>query len=100
MPLFRQREQTLRQEMHPRRPDRQLVRACAKQPPFDADPVAEIEQLENLEVERRQRILSDIDLNLRVTVRHGQEVRLAKGSDRQNPSAGNRLGATLLQLVV
>ena len=65
VPLLRQRQQALGEEVQPRRPDRQLVGLGAEQPPLDADPVAEVEQLEDLEVERRQRVLADVDLDLR-----------------------------------
>ena len=65
VPLLGQRQQALRQEVQPRRPDRELVGLGAEQPPFDADPVAEIEQLEDLEIELRQRVLPDVDLYLR-----------------------------------
>src|SRR5262249_38492277 len=68
MPLLRQRKQTLRQEFQLRRPDRQLVRTRPEQPPGNTDPVAEIEQLENLEVALGQRILSDVHLDPRAPV--------------------------------
>src|SRR5262249_56748737 len=37
VPLLGQRQQTLRQEVDPRGPDRELVRFGAEQPSFDAD---------------------------------------------------------------
>ena len=51
VPFLGQRHEALGEEVQARRPDRQLVGLGAEQPPLDADPVAEIEQLEDLEVE-------------------------------------------------
>ena len=87
VPLLRQRQQALREEVQPRRPDRELVGLGPEQAPLDADPVAEIEQLEDLEIELRQRVLPDVDLQLRVAVRQDQEVRLAEGADREDAAA-------------
>ena len=53
VPLLGKGQQALREEVQPGRPDGQLVGLGAEQPPLDANPVAEIEQLEDLEVERR-----------------------------------------------
>ena len=97
VPLFRQRQQALGQEVQPRCMDGELVRPRAEQVPFDADPVAEIEQLEDLEVERRHRVLTDVDLNLPEAVGQDQQVRLAEGSDGQNPPAGDRVDALGLE---
>ena len=100
VPLLRQRQQALRQEVQPRRPDRELVGLRAEQPALDADPVAEIEQLEDLEIERRQRVLPDVDLDLRAAVGQHEEVRLAERADRENAAARDGLDALGLELVV
>jgi hypothetical protein len=68
MPLLGQRQQTLGEELQLRRPDRQLVGPRAKQAPLDANPVAEIEQLEDLEVALGQRVLTDVHLHARAAV--------------------------------
>ena len=62
--------------MKTRGPDGQLMRLRAEQPPLDADPVAEVEQRENLDIERRQRVLADVNLDLRAAVGDGQKARL------------------------
>ena len=90
VPLLGQRQQALREEVQPRRPDRELVGLGAEQASLDADPVAEIEQLVDLEVELRQRVLPDVDLDPRVAVGQHEEVGLAEGADREDAAAGDR----------
>ncbi len=82
VPFFRQRQEALGEEVHARGPDRQLVGLSAEQPPFDADPVAEIEQLEQLEVQFRHRVLPDVDLQSRQAVGEDEEVRLSERANR------------------
>ena len=65
VPFLGQRDEALGEELEARRPDRQLVGLGAEQVPFDADEVAEIEQLEEREVALAQRVLADVDLDLR-----------------------------------
>ena len=100
VPLLGQRHQALREEVQPRRPDRELVGLGPEQPPLDADPVAEIEQLEDLEIELRQRVLPDVDLHLGVAVREHEEVRLAERANREDAAARDRLDALGFELVV
>ena len=90
VPLLRQRQQALGEEVQPRRPDRELVGFRPEQAAFDADPVAEVEQLEDLEVERRQRVLPDVDLDPGKAVGQDEEVRLPERPDREDAAA--RLG--------
>ena len=99
VPFLGQRQQAFGEEVQPRRPDRELVRPGPEQVAFDADPVAEVQQLEDLEVERRQRVLTDVDLNLGQAVGQDQEVRLAEGSDGENPAAGDRIDPLGFELV-
>ena len=96
VPLLGQREEALGQELERRRPDRQLVGLGAEQAALDADEVAEVEQLEHREVALGQRVLPDVDLDLRAAVREDQEVRLAEAANRQDAAGG--AGARLLGL--
>ena len=93
MPLLRQRQVALREELDARRPDRQLVGARAEQMPFDADDVAEIEQTEQLEIALRERVLLDVDLNARSAVGEHQKIRLAEIADAENAAARRRVDA-------
>ena len=65
VPLLGQRHEALGEELERRRPDRQLVGLGAEQVPLDADEVAEVEQLEDREVALAERVLADVDLDLR-----------------------------------
>ena len=62
----------------PRRPDRQLVGLGAEQAALDADAVAEVEQLEDLEVALGQRVLADVDLDPRPAVGETRKFALPK----------------------
>ena len=73
VPLLRQRQQALREELQRRRMDAELVGLRPEQVALDADPVAEVEQLEDAEVERGHGILADVDLNARAAVGELQE---------------------------
>ena len=53
MPLFRQGQETLRKKAQRRHMDTELVRLRPEEPSFDPDPVTEVEQLEDAEVEFR-----------------------------------------------
>jgi hypothetical protein len=57
-------------------------------PPRHPDPVAEIEQLEDAEVDRRHRVLPDVDLQPRLAVGQHQEIGLAEAADRQHAPGG------------
>src|SRR6185369_8502582 len=100
VPLLRQRRQALHEEVHARRPNRKLVRLRAEQPAFDADDVAEIERLEDLEVQIRHRVLPDVDLHRLQAVRDHEEVRLAERPDAEDAPAGRRRDLLRLELVV
>src|SRR5262249_57892049 len=100
MPLLRQRQKALGEEMQARRPDGELVGLGPEQPPLDADPVAEVEQLVDPEIELRHRVLPDVDLHLGMTVGQDQEVRLAEGADREDAASSDRLDAIGFELVV
>src|SRR5262249_6359033 len=86
--------------MQPRGPDRELVGAGAEQPSLHADTVAEVEQLVNLEVQLRHRVLPDVDLHPGAAVGQHEEIRLAEGADRQDPAARDGLDPIGLELVV
>jgi hypothetical protein len=55
--------------------------------PRDPDPVSEIEQLTDLEIERRHRVLTNVDLDLRTAVRQYEKSGLPERSDRQDATA-------------
>src|SRR5437879_13908029 len=55
--------------------------------PLDPDPVAEVQQLEDLEIEGGQGVLRNVDLDLRQTVRKDEEIGVAKRADGQNAAA-------------
>ncbi len=93
VPLFGQRQETLDQELELRDVDRQLVGPRAKQVPFDADEIAEVEQLEDLEVTLADRVLTDVGLDLGLAIRDRDEVGLAEAADRQDAARGLRLDA-------
>ena len=100
VPLLRQRHQALHQKMQARRPDRELVGLRAEQASLDADPVAEIKQLVDREIERRQRVLPDVDLNLRAAVREHQEIGLPERADREDAPARGGFNPVAFELVV
>ena len=62
VPLFRHGEQRLREELELLDMHAQLAGARAEQIAFDADDVADIEQLEELEIALADRVLLDVDL--------------------------------------
>jgi hypothetical protein len=100
VPLFRQRHQALGEELEVARPDRELVGLGPEEPAGDADPVPEIEQLERLEIDRRHRVLADVDLDLVQAIRQHEEVRLAERADAEDPPARRRLDVLGFELVV
>jgi hypothetical protein len=79
--------------------DRQLVGTGAKKVPFDANEVAEVEQLEDREVALADRVLPDVRLDLRLAVRDGNEVGLAEAPDRQDPTGSLGLDSFGRELV-
>ncbi len=91
VPLLGQRQVALGQEHHAARPDAQLAGAGPEQVPFDADVIAEIEQLEDLEVQFRQRVLANVDLHPLEAVGQPQEAGLAEVANRQDTAGGDRL---------
>ena len=88
VPLLGQRQQALGEEVKSRRPDGEFVRLGPEQTPFDANPVAEIEQLEDLEVQFRHRVLPDVNLQLRAAIGQDKEVGFAEGRGCEDPAAG------------
>ena len=91
VPLLGQRQVALGQEHDAPRPDAQLAGARPEQVPFDADVIAEIEQLEDLEVQFRQRVLADVDLDALEAVGQAEKIGLAEVPDRQHAAGGDRL---------
>ena len=100
VPLLGQRQEALRQEVQARRPDGQLVGLRAEHATFDADPIAEVEQLEDAEVEFRHRVLPHIDLHVLSTIRQLEEVRLPEGPNGEDAPTGRRLGSLDFERVV
>ena len=100
VPLLRKRNQALRQELESRGPDCELVRLRAKETSFNADPVAEVQQLEYREIALGKRILPHINLKARFSVRDDQEVRLAEAADAENAASRPRADVSGLQLVM
>jgi hypothetical protein len=99
VPLLGHRDEALGQELDLARPDRQLVGLGAEQVPLDADEVAEVEQLEDREVPLADRVLADVDLDLRRAVRDDEEVGLAEAPDRQDPPRRRRLDLRRVELL-
>src|SRR5262249_2380185 len=99
VPLLRQRDEALGEELELRRPDRQLVGLRAEEMPGDADEIPEVEQLEHRKVALAERVLADVDLDRRTAVGNRQEVRLAEAADREDPSRGRRLDAPRFELL-
>jgi hypothetical protein len=62
--------------MQARRPDRELVGLGPEEAAFDADPVTEVQQFVDREVEPGQRVLPDVCLDLRAAVGEDQEIAL------------------------
>jgi hypothetical protein len=86
--------------MQPRRPDRELVGLGPEQATLDADPVAEVQQLVDREVELGQRVLPDVRLDLRAAVGQDQEIGFAERADREDAAARDRRDVLALELVV
>jgi hypothetical protein len=86
VPLFRQRQEALGEELERRGMNRELVRLRAEQLPLDADEVAQVQQLEQREVAPRQRVLPDVGLNPGTAVRQHEEIGFAEAADREDPS--------------
>ncbi len=88
----------LRQKFYFRGIDGELVRPRAKQMAFHADDIADVQELIHAKVALGQRILLDVDLNLRAAVGQHQEIGLAEAADAQNAAAGNGVDAVLFEL--
>ncbi len=83
------------------RPDAQIVSSLVRvrnRCPRHADEVAEVEQLEDLEVALGQRVLADVDLDARLAVGQHQEVGLAEAAHRQDAPGGHGLDLLRLEL--
>src|SRR4029079_19274526 len=110
VPLLRQRDEALGQELQLRRPDRQLVGLGAEEMPRRPDEVTEVEQLEHREVALAQRVLTDVDLDLRVvsyvyldlgpTSQNEEKVACPEPAKPRAPPRRRRLDAAGLQLVL
>ena len=74
-----------------RRAQIQLAGARAEQVPLDADVIAEIEQLEDLEIQFRQRVLADVDLNALEAVGQAKEAGLAEVANGQDTAGRDGL---------
>ena len=91
VPLLGQRQMALGQKDQAAGPDGQLAGLRAEQVALDADVVAEIEQLEDLEVQLGQRVLADVDLDPMQAVGQRDEVRLAEAADGNDAACGDGL---------
>jgi len=74
----------LERKCQPLGPDGQLVRLRPEQVAPDADEVADIEELEHLEVAVAERVLADIGLDAAAAVGQREEVRLSEAADRHD----------------
>src|SRR5215204_3405226 len=83
----------LREKLHARRPDGQLICPRAEQVAFDADDVAEVEQPKELEIMLRERVLLDVHLNPESAVGQHKEIRLAEIPDPEDAAARRRVDA-------
>src|SRR4051812_43907842 len=99
MPLLRQRKKTLCKKGHLRRQHRQLPRTGPKQSAFDADEIADIEQLVQLEIALRQLILLRVNLKLAFAIRQRQESGFPEWTIRQYPSRNPNLLLVVLQIL-
>ena len=99
VPLLRQRQKALRQGMsaHLQVPS---IRLCAvrNSVAFDADEVADVEQLVQLEVAIRKLILLGINLKLAFAVRQRDEAGFSKRPIRQNAAGDTHLVFAVFQL--
>ena len=91
MPLFGKRQVALGEEHHAAGPDAELAGACPEQVPLDADVIAEIEQLEDLEIQFGQRVLPDVDLEALEAVGQPEKARLAEVANGQDAACRDRL---------
>ena len=98
VPLLRQRQEALGEELQRRRPDRQLVRLGAKQVAADADLIAEVEQLRQLIVALAERVLPDVDLDARAAVGQHEKAGLAETADADDAPGGDGVDARRLEL--
>src|SRR5262245_26297189 len=99
VPLFRQRHQALGEKLEPLHMHGQFVRLCTEQRAVDADPVAKIEQPENVEVARRQCVLTDVRLNACATVGDDDEVGLPERPDGENSTGQTKVWLRLVKLL-
>src|SRR5207249_3781210 len=73
--------------------------ACPEQASFDADPVSQIKQLENLEVPLGESLLLDVHLYARAAIGNDEKVRLPEAADRKNPPRGAHVCLRGLELL-
>ena len=86
MPLLRQRQQAFREEVQPRGPDRQLVGLRPEEPPFDADVIAKVEQLDRCWKSCCGSESSRIYTCSRESVGEDEEVGLAEPPNAEDPA--------------
>src|SRR5207248_2133823 len=98
-PLFRQRQKAFRKKGHLGCQDRQLARACPEQSSLDANEIADIEQLVQLEISLRQLILFRINLKLAFAIGQCEESGFTEWTIRQNPSGNANLPLALRQIL-
>ena len=97
VPFFRQRKKALREKHEFGRQYRQFAGPRAEQRSFDADEVADIEQLVQLEVAFRKLILLCVYLQLAFAVRQRDESGLSKRTIRENPARNTNLVLVVFQ---
>src|SRR5688572_2374338 len=99
MPFLGQWEKALRQKGQFPRENRELTGARAKQCPFHANEIADVEQLVKLEVSFGKLILLCVHLEFRTRVRKGKESGLAKRPISQNAARDTDLHRVVLEVL-
>ena len=97
MPFLRQGKKTLGQKHQLARQHRQFAGARAEQRAFDADEVADVEQLVQLEVAFGKLILLRVDLKLSLAIRKRKEACFSKRTIRENTSGNTNFDLVVLQ---
>ena len=100
MPLFRQRDEALREELQAGHPDRELVRLGTKQVAGDPDVIAVVEQLRHGELGLAERILPDVRLNPTPAVGEHEETGLSETADAEDSAGAGSLDPRRLEVLL
>ena len=91
MPFFRQRQQRFRKEENLLDPNRQLIGLGSKQVPFDADRIAQVQQMKQLESRFADDIFLYVDLNTLASSLQVRKARLPHQPERHHPAGDPHL---------